>query len=54
MNKHAQALGRLGKGRKKTMSDKAKKQRIEAAKRSQLARQLRISSAETLSIKNNT
>lgn len=37
-NKHAAALGRLGKGRKKTMTPEAMLQRREAAKKSVEAR----------------
>jgi hypothetical protein len=36
VNIHAQALGRLGAGRKKTMSREAIKQRREAAKRKRI------------------
>ena len=34
MNRHAQALGRLGKGRKKTLSEHAITQRRHAARKS--------------------
>lgn len=44
LNHHAQALGKLGKGKRKTMSIVALEQRKLAAKQSQLARRLRISS----------
>ena len=38
MNRHAQALGRLGKGRKKTMSKAALQQRQDAIKKALAAR----------------